>query len=1303
MKKKMSFLILVVSLLSTYGSETASLRAYGKVSASFGPDSAEFICENEDKADMLLGKLLADLFWDAEAEHKEKNLTVQGKLVPIHLFQPYGTLCLYRDKTRVVAIGADTEKELMTRLQSEAGLKTASPAFIPSKPYPAYLDFYDLKSFRAYTHAMDSMRKTGLESHAAFVKEFGLGGIAFQGVGGWGRSPAESVLQICDADYEVREAEKNGYLAVPCPGMGEVALWAHNKNPGRMKQASPTALLGAWGDVGATGAHFESAGIPESVNAQNISLVMKRYMASPALGGWHPYAGSPGAEMGMHDRTGDWWDYSPAGLEGFRKWLREVKGYSLESLGKAWGNGSGAFKSWNDVLIPDALGFYGELDSEAFALNDTWFWRKAAVEEIQFPDADAKKWAAFRLPPSQKEMFFPWGDAFYKTGFDATAWISKNKGKPIYLVCSPYIRTKKNYQVWLNGEAIASLPGGGNPEAFSVEVREKLSAGKNELVIRIPSGKDPNSEGKILGPAFLTTAKPEKYPYLGLAGNTRYVDLKEWQAYAVYQTHSSVLASARALDPDRPMILSPGSSLPVADYANEFGAKFGMGVQHTGREAWYHPWWPGYGLVAGFYGTSEPSATARGETLTRLLGWITFDGDSAHTLFWDIEDYILEEKTNGWFTKNKRNIRLFGKDLREKPSIVLFRTAKNALLGVESIWRWDVGRGELQNAHFDNAYATERELSLGLLKDFPVLMDCGNEIFDEKMSQDLARYVREGGTFIAFHNTALHGTVKADSYPLGPLFGFKVAAKGKRGKIRFEKNAPLLKGWSDKEFEGEGIALDYLGNDYAKDAGLGLEATDPASQTLARWEDGSTAVGYRKVGKGAVIVLGSTFWRSGRDSKGLWKTSGEIEKNFFESLFGELGVKKNADASKASVWARKFHTKNGLQDWVVAFNSENTAAKSDVSFRPASKPAELWNLQTKQKVAFEAGEDGWVTVRDVELEGYGLAVFGSKRASLVGGLPTWWKEKTTYWRKTEVAAQEPTRLETKSTVIGIDTWQFLADQNGEVSASGEWRTGEPSGPWKNLRTGPWNYQSDELKTYTGIGLYRAKVNFPSDWSGKKIILGLYSWNTPIAYNEAEFFLNGKSVATYKAKTWSQTFNYDVSEAARPGENILSVRVMGGSPVSGIVGAVWFETERPAKEEIPLAGDWNMVKADYIESETVRLPGKVKGKYLSREMEVPASWKGQSIYIHVDTPAQWIGSVLVNGRPVNYNSYLHPFPLRAEINVSLLVKPGEKNTIELWPFQTTPKNGQAYPKTGGADSIPEVPMEITGVYLKRVAD
>ncbi len=1294
-KACMSFILGSFAMMPLHAGSVA-LRGYGEVEAEFEQGRVVFECENEQKADILLGKLLADLFWDAGSSHVAKTVNVDTREVPIHVWPPYGAMAAARVGDDVVVLAADNEEALIAKLGKEKALLKEKARFTPEKPYPLYLDFFDLRAFKSYTHAMWSPRGEGLASHWEFIKKFGMGGIACQTPALWTNSPAPGVVEWTPIDYEMNEARRQGGLVVCCPYIGgEVPLWVHNQSPADMAAASPTSLLGAWGGAGCAGAHYESWGIPlekrQSSSLAFLRQVMDRFKDNPSLGAWQPYSGEPGAEYGMHERSGEYWDYSPRGQECMRHWLKEVRGLSLKKLGERWHGDSGFYKSWDEVSIPDVQSFFGKLDDSCLRVSDGWSWRKVADGEVTPPASDAAGWVPVGMPPSQQQDFLPWGAAFFRVSFDAGEWAKTTAGKESYLVCAANIRSPKGIFVWLNGQLLGEhkcSAGKGAVGPFGLKVTNLLKEKANELVLLVPSGNSPTSEGKLYGPVFLTAAEPKFYPYLGPQWNARYVDFKEWQAYGISRLHWQMLETVRTVDQERPLILSPGSDVHVMDQAAEMAATFGAGMQMTGREAWYHPWWPGLGHVAGFYGTSEPSATARGKSLSRMLGWLMMDADSNHDLFWTLEDYIKEERENGWFTKNQNVFRLFGKYLRADPKIVILRSVVSMRLGSLAPWSWDIGRGELQSMHFDNVYATERELLKEQVDPYPVLLDAGTEFMDAEVIAAVRRYVEKGGTFIALHNTGRHGTLAPDTWPVSQLTGFKVVSQGKRGKIKFCESAPLFKEWAGREFEGEGSALDWMGSDSAKDVGTGLKPDADGATVLAKWDDGTAALGCRRLGKGMVVVLGSTFWRSGKDSSGAWKTSAELEGAFITRLLGDLGVTRDAVAGSGSVWARKSTSKNGLQDWLIAFNSGDTEVSTDLSLKTTGTPIEVIDLVERKAVPFETAPGGWIRIKNVTMPGMAVKAYGVKRADFTGALTVWWGEKLKYWRKNKFSDVDLDDIgfPTKNTdALAFDEWRFTTDPEGKTGGAAEWTKPDfDDSGWRKLKSGAWNLLDETLKDYSGNGLYRAKFTVPGAWKGHTVALNLYSFNNPIVRGEGEFLINGKTVASYKAHGWSQTYNYDVTSLLVEGENMLSVKVKGDKEFSGICGAVWLAPERRLDPMADLAGTWQVVKGDLVTTEDAAVPGKFTGSHLRKTFDIPADWKGRDIFLHFESAAQWVGSVVVNGRPVSYNSYLHPFGLRTEVNITPFVRCGASNRIELWPFKTIAATGG----TGGGSGDKE---------------
>ena len=1259
--------------------ETAKLRGYGAVSAQFTANRALFRCQDARHADMLQGKLLADLFWDAGKDASVQHLPLKSGTAVIHVWPGYGAMLAARAGAQVLVLGADSVDTLRTAAAKEALLSRPGVSYAADKPYPNYLDFYDLKGFKAYAYASTSTHGFGLESHWPFVQKFGLGGIAFQSPTFNISNPAPGVIEYGGADYEVHQAEQAGGMAVlGFSAGGEAPFWTYNDSPDTRMQPSPTALLGAWNKLGPAGAMFESWFTPlEQRKRAGLDFgrrVMERYVNSPALGGWHVYGGAPGLEAGSHERTDEFWDYSPAGQAGFRAWLRDNRHYSLADLGRRWQGNATAYKSWSQVQLPDVNGFFGDLNAQAFPLAEGWRWMPAAGKaDDPLPTTDAPGWVPVALPPSQQQDTLPWGDAYYRTSFDASLWLKQDAGKSVYLICDLHIRTTEPASVWINGEYIGKFKTKQTDYGpFGLDLTELIHPGQNEIALRIPG------EGKIMGPVFLTHTEPHYFPHLGKERNAQWADVREWQSWARVEYHRPIFDMARQIDPNRPMILSTGDIGGIGAEAAELARNYGLGIQFTGREAFYFPWWSGLGYVDGFYSTSEPSATTRGSNLDRMLSWTLFDGDSHHSLFLDIEDYQQYEKETGWFTKNRRLIQLFGKALREKPSIAILRSTKTSILGDGTPFGWDIGRGELQAAHYDNVYATEKEVIKGLVQDYPVLFDSGTVVMDDDMVAALRKYVEAGGTFVALHNTGRHTTEMPDSFPVSALTGFQVLASNQGGKIRFGKGLPIFKKWEGREIEGEGSSVDWRNNQTAKGIGLVLKAAAPGAVPLAAWEDGSIAVGYRHLGKGRVITLGSSFWRSGKDTAGIWQSQSELERGFFQELFSDLGVARNASSDNTDVWTRKYVTKNGLQDWLIAYNDSDTPTTTGLSLHVGRRPAQVINMVSEQPVDFTYTDDGWAHFK-ATLPVQSTLIFGVRRANLVGGLPVWWGEKTKYWRAVSVPAPAASAPPPTSTAtIPLYTWKFLPDRDGSVSRSGAWQTSAfDDSSWRAMPTGSWTMLDKSLANYHGTGLYRAHFRAPKAWGDRKVVLGLYSFDGALANDHADFAVNGKAVTSYQAQRGSQTLTYVISDKLQPGDNVVTVQVTGGKDFAGFMGSAWIGTERTLSPSMDLSGPWQAVAGDFVTQKQVTMPGSAQVRCLRRDVSVPAEWKGRSVFLHVETPDQWIGCFMINGHPITYNTFMHHFGIRTEVNLTPYLKPGQSNRIELWPLATLPQyNGQA---------------------------
>ncbi len=1289
-------LSMALSASSLGAEETADLRGYGKVSADLAENRAVFACESVEKADLLLDKLLADLFWDETVPPQKGTIQAGSATLTTYSLAGQGTALIVRAGKSVIILGGADESQVSALAAKEPLLNGADITSQPAKTHPIYLDYYDNTSFKSYVMPMRSLLNYGLESHWPFLKSF-KGAETFDGPSFSERNPAPNVVELATIDYEMQEALRVGGGVEAHLWCGQAPLWAYNASPEQMMKASDTTLLGGWGGSGAAGAHYLAWTMQPEMRANldlgYIRLVMERYRDNPMIQGWHFEAGAPGAEYGFHDKATRSWDTSVAGQESWRHWLQESRHYSLSDLGTRWYGDPGHFSNWGQVQVPDANEFFGQLGPDSFRLQTGWQTQNVAALETA---PDGAKWVPVDMPPSQAEVFLPRSGAnYFQNSFDPVDWLKQqqDKGaKDIWLVLGGIGTGTNSARIWLNGTSLdlpKDLDSSDGP--FAVRVTDALKPGPNQLEIGL-AYLSQTGRGRLAGPVFLTVHEPKRLPYLGREANARNVDFIEWQNWAMYEHHREVYELARRIDPDRPFRISPGGgAVDDIDYASQLAVDYGVGCENTGREAYYAPWWPGLGLLDGFYATSEWSATPpkvspKGDMLDRGFGWILFDADSCHSLFYDIESFIQREKEDGWFTRHRRQIELFGKYLREQPRLVLLRSAETIRLHSEQPHLWDVGRGELQSIHYDCIYSTERELKAGLVDKYPVLMDTGSEFMEPEVVAAIRKYVEQGGTFIALHNTGIHTSLVPDSDPLAEVSGFKVVQKEKTGTITFEQNLPILKGWEGKQFTGQGSAIDHMNNDSAIKSGISLAPADNSAIPLARWDDGSIAVGYRQLGKGRIIVLGSTFWRNGKDVSGVWISHAEIEGRFLERLLTDCGIDRRANATAPEIWTRKMVTKNGLQHWLVTFNSTNLPVKSDVWMAADAKPDQVYDLQTNTPVPFVFENKG-VSIKGVDFNPYEVKFYGTKQSSLVSGLAVWWHEKTTYWKRTDadIAASTLTLPEgSKQTgveaTIPLNSWSFKTDPDNAISAQTAWTaTTFDDASWKTVGLDPWAVSDPSLKDYRGTGLYRVKFTVPPDWKGRRILLSLYSWDNAIVYDQGDFFVNGTAVTSYKAKPGSQTLNYDITDKVHPGENILALKAIGGATWGGIAGTIWIEAWKPMTEPIDLSGPWQVVGTDGVTRQPVTMPGSADGKCLSREIEIPAGWKGKSVFLEWSSEKQWVSGVVVNGSPINYNAYLHPFGIWSRVNLTPLLKPGEKNTIELWPRSSMTTNNPSPPQ------------------------
>jgi len=1256
----------------------ADLIGYGRIEPTVrverpGEGVVTFGCESAGHADRLLSKLRADLTWDKLLGIR--TITLRNG-APALALEGSGVLVLARRGDTVYAVAGESPESVEALLKRH-GLEGRDVHFTAEKPHPMSLDFFDLRPISFYYHQLNVLDLAkGLKRYdrdvlaqpADFGARLDFGYSLFNPFFGMDEL-ADGAEHLFPLMTSIAQAKAHDMVFMTHCGHYLAPWWMRNRFPRDIVQWDPLAITG-WGTLGAMGGtHLSQSASPEAYayarrfTGQALDLlkttVGDNLGCVRVIGGGHP-----GDEMGLHHLSTEFMDYDEAGQEGFRRWLRETRRLDLATLGRRWYDDPRHFKSWADVSIPSHFEFFGGFGNGTFDLHDHWLWRpdntSAESEGWGKPDYRAgEEWTPTNLVPSMEQLFL-FGSArdktlrdgkstvaWFRKEFDASAWLEKNRGRQVFLVANVNDERNKPVEVFFNDAYLGLI----SPKTVRVgpiafEATTLVKPGRNVICLKTHSGV-------IRGPVFLTTEEPRRYPYLGRCGNARWVDLRDWTNEKLIAGWLREARFARERLPDIPLMFVPGSWRGFSDQFLDLKREVGIAsIHNTGSEVGFNPSWAGVGYVWGAYMSSEESATVPEPLrLNRELAWMLLNAHGHHNFYYDAVDGMHIEQKTGWFTKNARLLELFAKANWQKPSVAVLHAAGNEKYSPYSttVDEFDIAQQALPAAHFNNVYVTEAELKAGLANDYPVVFDAGTPVMDDALIRAIERYVRAGGTFVAVDTTGRHALLEADAWPLAKLAGLKPLGKRENAKLTIPAGNALLKRLAGMKFQGSGLAFDA--------------ANIPPENVLARWEDGAVVAAMRPLGRGRLVVLGSSFWHStsDRSADGV-AIAGNIQTAFLTDLFAGAGIAKEADSDGEDIWLRRFVTKNGLQDWLMAYNNGRGAAKDlTLTFPLAHRPARVLDMVTGQPLQFSF-ENGMVCVSNVSLESNQIRIFGVERGSFVDAMEHWFAEKRRYESRPTPTA-EPEALPTPpARDVVFDTFQFR--QAGPTATNDlAWLTELANGPaWKKVGCGFWDEMGYDAK---GIGLYRQTFRTPESWRGHRVLLAFASYDYPVFLEQATVYLNGQRAGDYHAHGWANFDVLDITPWLKRGDNSLAVLVQASEVRGGYVGQLVAFAMEKLEDARELKSGWKLF-SDNRNFVPAELPLEKTGRHLETDVAMPAAWENKDVFLEFEVSDRWVGIVMINGRPIAYNQSLHPYGNIMQVNLHPWAKPGEVNRIELWP-------------------------------------
>ncbi len=1246
--KRVLILIVAILLLGAVA-HAERLRGFGEVELRLEEDGLlTFVCEDVEHARLLMHKLGRDLGQSATVPARWERVQAGSLAVPVLVRPGLGVfLPMTLGRKLVVLTGSVDEAPALAARAVALG---DAGFFDPDFRYPAYLDKFSHHGIGSWYPSNWGDKNTqgkpnGVDDHFAFARELDL------------------VLQPNAGGYLLRnllpklhEYGRPYHFAKWQEWSQELAIMA----PEELIQTGDqfSAMPHYYGQV--------SDGGKRLMTWHNWKLQdrVRRYGQDPLLIDWP----DPNGEVGPFDQD-FFWDFTENNRRNFVRFLREIRGYSLASLGEAWHGDGSRFAGWDEVPIPMTYELFG-WRADSILADRTWRLHPVAPGQalkeglaagFHRDDVDDSGWVSFEAPGGELiSTFWRAGKAIWHRGRIEVPqdWLEQKRAAgPIYLNAVTFTNARgfrNPDRVWLNGQEIAAYshcPGHSLRTQF--EITDFLRAGANSIAY-LPA------HASFYGSFFLTDEPWEVYPFRDSQRNARYADWHEYVPWAVADMLENTYKAIRAVDPDRPIKMHAFQNKHLGI---SLAARYGAFGHNTGDEAFFRPWDKRFGYVRGVPGSAEPSGSVDSpEHFKRWLGWYSFTGLNALDYFHNIQSMMYSPAAALWKEYLPYWKLAPRRDIKQPQIALMWSSRNNHLLSRPVPYCFDLGRGDLQAIGYSYVYADESTLRDGLVDDYPVLWDTGSFILDEATIADLRRYVEGGGTYVMLQETGRHTTTQRDSWPISDLTGFRVKeVRPMTGSVAIMNEQPVFRKLAGSTWYNRGKSIDYSDYNYA-DKCIALEPVAEGVTAIARYEDGAIAIGMRELGKGRVIVLGSPFWRDSYDLAGMW-WPGESQSAFLEDILDGLGLKPLAAADTHHVWREHYLATNGTEEFLHLHNPGDEPRTFTTEWTTVHPATTLHDPKNGREIP--AIIDGTM----VRLEGLTL---GPRETLILATQPTreprgavqdWFAKLGQWWRQSESGEV----LERPD--LPLYELRLADDLHAKVLTSEE-ADALPAIPAGTVlgacqSRAAFNDNPDSERRC----VFHIAFATPREWRAEDSVLLFIRGMTHAIGNvvgPVDAWVNGTQVldqADASARGYSSLQGGAEVEIGtllrRDADNVL---VFTTGP-NGFHGEVDIQMRPAPAEELEIAGEWQLQAGTASGLSTIELPGAMTGLYAWREFTIPVEWQEDRIFARLElADVRPLNAFAVNGKmifhPVNW------FEPVTYMDVTPWVKPGAANRLTL---------------------------------------
>ncbi len=1212
------------------------LRGYGVVSGTVekvsGIKVLKIDCESPEKAALLQSKYLSDLKLGGPSRLRDHlNAYVKGKTVYI--------------------LNGKNAKQIADYARAN-GLSAGKTVEVPM-----YLDAWDKYGFRFYYRpwaAPRGVRNYDPTGEFDFAEKLGSLGFVF-----WTKNEAmDFTYGLTNRrwwDWAERMASRRK-LPIVLNTSNTGAPWLSNTFRDQTAMKAPQYCGSfhsvAKPDLGGTGFISWASTQAKGVEMSILQRLIKQYSKYPNVIEYLEPHGEP-----FHGKYTMFLEYGPVADKSYRKYLKEQFG-SLDKVANRWGV---KLNSWDDVKLPELASFLG-WSKDALDLTGTWklkymklkkkvnlrAYNRKIIPVDPAPEAwygsklDDSSWGSLTAPGNDEMMFLEQRPAVMRRYFNVDGNFLKRHKQLWLYIWDLNFGHRDEVKAVVNDKlaGIDKIPFF-TPHWAAFNVTGLLKPGQNLLAVRLP-------KGYIGYRTYISPEAPKNYPYLGKHRNAQWVDFIDWRRWITYNAVERGMSMIRQVDKKRSIIcMAPDS---YAENIRKLCYKYGGHFRNTGYMGGvWAEFLPMLMRGANLPMSVEPGGPASNlPGFKKMLGLYFTSGVNALNYFIHVGSIMWNKPIREHFEKTLPMIKMFGKMHQEKSQIAVLFNSRAARINdypwksdyntimPQGYWNWRVNSVLYQYYKTDGLMPGD--FFNGLADPYKVIIDSNNMILSRKQVAGIEDWVRKGGIFFTFVQTGRHTDVEPDSWPISKLTGYKVT-----GIHKYDGEKPE---WGELELaKGQKVFDKQLFRRLrsAKATGLMMKAEAPECIDVLKWQDGSTALGLRKLGKGLVVHIGFKFM------SGTCRWQDNRTMMLFLDLLKWCGMKQNTGYAN-NVKMSHYVTNNGLKDvWVMWNPNHNKDITTELKFRDGNKRL-LTNILTGKPAS-----------QKFTLKPYETLMLTSDVADVASAGEKWFTLQRGWWNGTATPPAFEPGAQVPDLAVNLNAdWKLKELASGQKADSLVGPSVDDAS-WRNINLGIWKYPI-EVKSKDLV--LRRHFTVP-DWSAKdEIYFAITAWYTQMTLvdnGRMRVWLDGKPIGgNLRPNHGIPGLRIKLKPGSR---HLLALEIIGTekSGLPGVRGSCFLYRIKAPDQVIDLKGKW-LTSGDVLTTgQAVSLPGNADTLIFKREVELPADLAGKQVYLVEEGSSNLIGSI-INGSMIRRHH--HCVGEMTYLNITPWIKPGQSNLIEL---------------------------------------